>query len=164
MCGKEKAGFSAADAELYHNAVFVLSPLARTPTRTLDLAKALAETIGARPRVIDPARHDKIVAAISHLPHTLAATLMLTVEEIARDDDLTFALAASGFRDTSRLAATDVTMMIDILLTNRENVVGLMRAGSRQLNHLADLIENRNENALRATLDRVATKRRELFK
>jgi prephenate dehydrogenase len=164
MCGKEKTGFDAADADLYHNAVFVLTPLARTTAQTLALAKSLAETIGARPLVLDPARHDRIAAAISHLPHTLAAALMLTADEFAGDDDLTFALAASGFRDTSRLAASDVTMMLDILLTNRENVTNLMRAYSRQLNHLADLITSGNETTLRTTLERAATKRRELFK
>ena len=164
MCGKEKAGFDAADADLYRNAVFVLTPLARTSAQTLDLAKELAETIGARPFVLDPARHDRIAAAISHMPHTLAAALMLTVDEFAGGDDLTFALAASGFRDTSRLAASDVTMMLDILLTNRENVANLMRACSRQLNHLADLIASGDETTLRATLERAATKRRELFK
>jgi prephenate dehydrogenase len=164
MCGKEKAGFDAADADLYHNAVFVLTPLARTTTQTLDLAKSLTETIGARPLVLDPARHDRIAAAISHLPHTLATALMLTADEFAGDDDLTLALAASGFRDTSRLAASDVTMMLDILLTNRENVTDLMRACSRQLNHLADLIASGNETTLRTKLERAATKRCELFK
>ena len=164
MCGKEKAGFDAADADLYHNAVFVLTPLARTTTQTLDLAKSLTETIGARPLVLDPARHDRIAAAISHLPHTLATALMLTADEFAGDDDLTLALAASGFRDTSRLAASDVTMMLDILLTNRENVADLMRACSRQLNHLADLIASGNETTLRTKLERAATKRCELFK
>ena len=164
MCGKEKAGFDAADADLYRNAVFVLTPLARTTVQTLALAKSLAETIGARPLVLDPARHDRIAAAVSHLPHTLATALMLTTDECAGDDDLTFALAASGFRDTSRLAASEVTMMLDILLTNRENVANLMRACSRQLNHLADLITSRDETTLRATLERAATKRRGLFK
>lgn len=164
MCGKEKAGFGAADAELYRNAVFVLTPLPRTSAHTLTLAQALAEAVGARPLVLDPARHDKIAAAISHLPYTLAAALMLTADEFAGDDDLVFALAASGFRDTSRLAASDVTMMRDILLTNRENVANLMRMCSHRLNHLADLIETGNENTLRAALEHAANKRRALFK
>jgi len=164
MCGKEKAGFGAADADLYRNAVFALTPLARTSAQTLALAKSLAETIGARPLVLDPARHDRIAAAISHLPYTLATALMLTADEFAGDDDLTFALAASGFRDTSRLAASDTTMMLDILLTNRENVAGLMRACSRRLDDLADLIAGGDETTLRARLERAAAKRRELLK
>jgi prephenate dehydrogenase len=164
MCGKEKAGFDAADAGLYRNAVFLLTPLARTSVQTLALTKALAETIGARSLVLDPTRHDRIVAAISHLPYTLATALILTVDELSGGDDLTFALAASGFRDTSRLAASDVTMMLDILLTNRENVADLMRNCSRQLNHLADLIARGDETTLRATLARATTKRCELFK
>ncbi|MBI3915222.1 MAG: prephenate dehydrogenase, partial [Chloroflexi bacterium] len=72
MCGKERAGFDAADAELFRGATFVLTPPARTSPETLALAQSLAQTIGALPRVLDAARHDKIVAAVSHLPYALA--------------------------------------------------------------------------------------------
>ena len=113
--------------------------------------------------MLDAERHDQIVAAISHLPYALAAALMLTADARARADELTFTLAASGFRDTSRLAASDPAMMLDILLTNRENVAELVRASARQLHRLADLIADNDETALRARLTSAATKWRELF-
>ncbi len=164
MCGKDAAGFSAADAGLFRNAAFVLTPLARTSPQTLAFARSLAETVGARPIVLDAARHDKIVAMVSHLPFALAATLMTTANEFARDDAALFALAASGFRDTSRLAASDTTMMLDVLATNRTHLVDSMRTYSRRLSALADVIERSDENAARAILVDAAIKRRELFK
>jgi prephenate dehydrogenase len=163
MCGKEAFGFDAADATLYRNAAFILTPLARTSASALALITSLATTIGARPIVLDAERHDKIVAMTSHLPFTLASTLMTAADELAHADGSVYALAASGFRDTSRLAASDTTMMLDILLTNRENVVGVMRAYSRHLVALAELIDQQDETALRAILQDAAAKRRKLF-
>jgi prephenate dehydrogenase len=163
MCGKEHAGFAAADANLFRNAMFILTPLARTSPRTLTLAKSLVETIGARPLVIDTERHDKIVAEISHLPYVIASVLMQTAVKHADTDELMFALAASGFRDTSRLAASDTTMMLDILMTNRDNVANAIRATMTNLETIADAIERGNEDALRIILQSIAEKRRAMF-
>ena len=163
MCGKETFGYDAADADLYRDAVFVLTPLARTSAPTVACAESLAVTIGARPIILDAARHDKIVAAISHLPFALAATLMTTADELAEADNLLYFLAASGFRDTSRLAAGDVTMMLDILLTNHENVAAALRGYAHHLDELAELIDRQDEVALRVVLQDAAMKRRQLF-
>ncbi|MBI4787955.1 MAG: prephenate dehydrogenase [Chloroflexi bacterium] len=163
MCGKETFGFHAADAALFQNAPFVLTPLARTSPATLALAQTLALTVGARPIVLDPARHDRIVGAISHLPFALAATLMATAADLAQNDDLLFTLAAGGFRDTSRLAASDTTMMLDILLTNSNHVANLMRTYAARLNQFADSIEGKDESALRTMLEHAARSRRELY-
>lgn len=163
MCGKETAGFGAADPNLFRDAVFVLTPLARTADETMAFAQSLAQTLGARPLIIDAERHDKIVATISHLPYVLASTLMLIANERAHDDDWLFALAASGFRDTSRLAASDTTMMLDILMTNRGNIVDLLRECAQRTNQLANLLERGDEKMLRDILESAAAKRRTLF-
>jgi prephenate dehydrogenase len=160
MCGKETSGFESSEASLYRDAVFVLTPLGRTSPQTLALAESLATALEARPIVLDAARHDRIVAAVSHLPFTLAAALMATADELARADDRVYPLAASGFRDTSRLAASDVTMMLDILMTNRENVADLLRACADHLDELAHLIAAGDEPALRLRLERAAASRR----
>jgi len=163
MCGKEVAGFDAADAQLFRGAVFVLTPLARTAPSTLECAEAIVRSIGAHPQVLDPARHDQIVATTSHLPFALAALLMTTADDLAHQDELVFALAASGFRDTSRLAASDTQMMSDVLLTNRRNVGNVLRDYGRRLNRLADAVEREDESTVNAILQRAAAKRRELF-
>jgi prephenate dehydrogenase len=164
MCGKETAGFGSADANLFRNAVFALTPLARTSASTLAFAQSLVETIGARPLVIDADRHDKIVATTSHLPFVIAAALMSTAEDQARDDELLFRLVASGFRDTSRLAASDTTMMIDILLTNRANVTSQLKSFSEHLDALANLIDRADAEILYTQLDRIAKTRQDILR
>ena len=139
MCGKETSGFEAAEASLYHDKLFVLTPTARSSEASLATATELAQAAGARVTVMEAARHDRIVAAMSHLPFVVAFNLMGTVDEWAKGEDEVWNLAASGFRDTTRLAASDAEMMLDILLTNSENVADLMRRFSRHFAMLADL-------------------------
>ncbi len=164
MCGKEVAGFDAAEATLYQNKIFVLTPTELSTHDALDVARALAQTIGSRVIELDAERHDEIVAAVSHLPYIVASNLAGTVDDFANDDEMVWHIASSGFRDTSRLAASDMQMMLDILLTNSENVADLMRAYSRRFGELADLIYDQDEKTLREMLERAATKRRELNK
>jgi prephenate dehydrogenase len=145
MCGKETAGFASADATLFQNALFLLTSLPRTSDTTLAFAQSLARKIGARPLIIDAERHDKIVAVISHLPYVLASTLMLVANAHARD------------------AASDTAMMLDILLTNRANIAGLLRESAHELNTLAGLIDAGDETNLRTVLESSARQRRQMF-
>jgi prephenate dehydrogenase len=128
MCGKETAGLAAASADLYRRQTFVLCPSERTTPAAEAAAHALVEVIGARPLRLDAADHDAIVAAVSHLPAILAAALTRTAA-----DERLWAVSASGFRDTSRLAGSDPRMMLDILLTNREAILRAL------INYEADL-------------------------
>ena len=164
MCGKETAGFASADANLYRNAIFALTPLARTSAQTLAIAQSLVEIIGAQPLVIDPERHDQIVATTSHLPFVVASALMAVASEQANQDELLFRFAASGFRDTSRLAASDATVMSDILLTNRVNVVKILRQYLAHLETLTQLIEQTDAPTLRARFQIIAESRQKIFK
>jgi prephenate dehydrogenase len=152
MCGKEMAGLAAADPTLYEGAPWVLVPMPRTSSHALALARELALAVGGHPFVVDADRHDRLVAAISHLPYSLAVALMLTAAEIGAEDELVWELASSGFRDTSRLAASDVTMMVDILLTNRAAIGDALRQASAHLDRLATLLAVRDEESLRALL------------
>ena len=160
---KNWRGLTRRTAQLFRGAAFVLTPLARTAPSTLNCAKDIVQAIGARPLILDPARHDQIVATTSHLPFAIAALLMTTANDLALHDELVFALAASGFRDTSRLAASDTQMMSDVLLTNSQNVGSVLRDYGRHLNTLADVVEQKDETTLNAILLKAAAKRRELF-
>lgn len=126
MTGKEISGVSASDADLWRNRPFVLTPTPRTTPATILRALSFVRTLGAVPIQMDPERHDRIVAAISHLPYLLSAGLVATVAQEANHDEDVWALAAGGFRDTSRLAASDIRMMSDILSTNRQSVATLL--------------------------------------
>jgi prephenate dehydrogenase len=163
MCGKETAGLASADPTLYEGAPWVLIPLPRTSTGALSLARELAVAVGARPLVLDADQHDRLVAAISHLPYMLAVALMSVAAEIGDEDELVWDLAASGFRDTSRLAASNVTMMLDILLTNQAAVGDVLRRVSTHLAHLADLLAAGNEDGLRVLLAAAHDQRTSMF-
>lgn len=161
MCGKEVAGFDAAEANLYQNKVFVLTRTERSTPDAFNLARALAQSIGSRVIELDAERHDQIVAAISHLPYVVASSLVETVSLQPNADGLLMQLASSGYRDTTRVAASDVSMFLDILLTNRENVSQLMREFSKRFAELAEAIDSRNGEILRPMLDHTAQTRRE---
>jgi len=163
MCGKEVSGIEAADPALYRGHTFVLTPLARTSEAALAQGCALVEEIGGRPLILSPERHDRLVAAISHLPYLLACALVGTAEATASTDPLVWDVAASGFRDTSRLAASDVTMMLDILLTNREPVLKALGNCSAWLDDLARLVESKDEEGLRSALTAARGRRTEMW-
>ncbi len=163
MCGKEIGGLAAAEATLYENAPWILTPLPRTPPAAVALVRELAETIGTKPQELAAERHDKLVAAISHLPYALATSLVLAVQQIAEDDPAVWDVAASGFRDTSRVAASDVTMMLDILLTNRAAVGRMLTLAQQHLAQLAAAVEAGDETALKPLLERAAQQRKRLY-
>jgi prephenate dehydrogenase len=101
------------------------------------------------------------VAQISHLPYVAAVALMRAAQAIG--DEQVWGVAASGFRDSSRLAGSDLTMMLDILLTNREAVARALAGYRAELERLARLIDQGEAEALRAALEPARAKRLELF-
>jgi prephenate dehydrogenase len=133
MTGKENPGIAYSDGGLYRDRPFVLCPSRRTTPATRDRALALVEALGAIPIEMDAARHDRVVAAISHLPYLLSAALVATVSREGERDDAVWSLAAGGFRDMSRLAASDLNMMGDILRTNTRAVATLLAQFRMQL-------------------------------
>jgi len=131
MCGKETSGIEVADPLLYRDRTFILSPLPRTGAATLSLGEALVRAVGANPLVIEAGRQDYLVAAVSHLPYLLACALVGTADATVSADPMVWKIVAGGFRDTSRVAGSDVTMMVDILLTNRREVIKAVHAYAR---------------------------------
>lgn len=164
MCGKEQAGLDAAEATLYEGAPWIVTPLERTPSAATHLIFKLAEAVGAKPRLLAADRHDRLVAAISHLPHALATALVLAAQQVAEDDPAVWEVAASGFRDTSRVAASDVTMMLDILLTNRAAVGQMVALAQAQLAQLAAALAAEDEATLRKLLEQASQRRKSLYR
>jgi prephenate dehydrogenase len=162
MCGKEVSGVGAAEAGLYRGQTFILTPLARTSAGALSLAHELVAALGARPLVLTAPHQDALAAQISHLPYVAAAALVRAAQ--AAGDEQVWEVAASGFRDTSRLAASDLTMMLDILLTNRAAVLRAVAGYRAELETLARLIEQGDAEALRAALAPAQAKRAGLFR
>lgn len=126
MTGKEISGIEAADPKIYIGRPFVLCDSRRTTPAARLRARLLVEAIGAEIIEMEAERHDRIVAGISHLPYILSASLVATIAQEATHDDAFWQLAAGGFRDTSRLAASDIQMIGDILSTNTRAVATLL--------------------------------------
>jgi prephenate dehydrogenase len=163
LCGREVSGIGAADPALYRGNTFVLTPLARTSEAALALGIALVEAIGAAALVLDPERHDHLLATVSHLPYVVACALIGAGQAAASTDSAVWETAASGFRDTSRLASSDVTMMLDTLLTNQEAVLASLDAYQVQLRELAHLLRSADEESLRSALASTRDQRNRVF-
>jgi len=128
MAGRETSGFAAATADLFVDRPWVVTRGASTPEGGPELVEALAVAVGARPVALAPAAHDAAVAAISHLPLVAAAALVDAVADDSADWATARALAASGWRDMTRLARGDVEMGAGILATNAPAVAARLRA------------------------------------
>lgn len=163
MCGKETSGIEVAEVTLYQNRTFILTPLARTTPEALAIGRALAEAVGARPLVLEADRQDYLVGTVSHLPYLLACALVATADETTSKDPAVWQIVAGGFRDTSRVAGSDVQMMLDILMTNPTHVLDAVRAFDEKLQALARMIAAGDEDSLRTALNAIRDKRREMF-
>lgn len=161
MCGKEVTGLDAADAALYHNKTWVLTRTQRTDDEAFATIKALAEHAGANTIELDAQRHDQLVAWISHLPYAVSAALMSTVDAASLNDEAVYRVAASGFRDTTRIAGSDVNMMLDILMTNRDAVLNSVRDFQFMLDQFTAMLERNDEAGLRAYLDLASQARKQ---
>jgi len=160
MCGKEQAGLAAAEPSLYQDCTYVLSPLQRTAESSVQLMLELVHHIGARPLVLAPHRHDRLVAAISHLPYVVSSALVAHVAAVGEQDAQVWDVAASGFRDTSRVAASEVKVMLDILLTNRSAVLAAIDDYQERLAGLRKLLEHNDEVGLQTLLGSSAEARK----
>ncbi len=122
MAGSEKNGLVAADPLLFENALCVLTPV-EPGNKSLDRVRTLWQNLGAHIIEMGPAKHDKVAAHISHLPHLAAAGLIHAVEEVPRYREHVLPLAAGGFRDTTRIAGSEPDLWRDIVSTNREEIL-----------------------------------------
>lgn len=125
MAGSEQNGFRSASADLFKNAYYFLTPVKDTSSTAINKLLSLVKGIGAIPLQLSPQEHDRIVAAISHLPHLAAAALVNTLG--TRPDFAGIApLAAGGFKDTTRIASGVPEMWQEILLSNRKELIPVL--------------------------------------
>lgn len=154
MAGSEQTGIRGADRYLFENAFYVLTPTAQTHPEALGLVREMVTAVRAKIIELSPREHDRLVAAVSHLPHLLAVALVNTVAGIARTSNEVFALAAGGFRDTTRVAGGDPVMWRDICLANREMILWAIKDFRRSLDDLENLINNMSGPGLMTEFER----------
>ena len=161
MAGSERTGIEAARADLFENAVCIVTPESDTAPDTVAELGAFWEQLGCTVRALPPAEHDEVIALVSHLPHLLAATLVNFV--CARNaDSLNF--CGNGFRDTTRVASGPPEMWAEILRSNREPLKKSIRAMIENLNEVLTLLHNADETPMRQFLARAKTARDRLKK
>jgi len=163
MCGKETSGIEAADPAIYRGATFVLSPLERTSHQALELGRELARAVGSQPLVLSAERQDFLVGTVSHLPYLMACAMVATADQRTSPDPAAWKIVAGGYRDTTRVAGSDVTMMTDILLTNREPVLGAIEMFQQQIAELRRLVEEGDEEAMRSALQAIRDERLRMY-
>jgi prephenate dehydrogenase len=122
IAGKEVAGVEHADADLYQNRQLVLTPLPSNGLRKIAQAHGVWEAIGSQVITLTPEQHDATFAAVSHLPHLVAFALINAIAQQPKGADY-LSMAGPGFRDFSRIAASDPAVWRDILLANRQQVL-----------------------------------------
>ena len=165
IAGREKTGAAAASVTLFQGARCILTPTPRTDSHAMDIIRDMWQAAGSRVSTMDPFQHDRILGAVSHLPHIAAFALVNTLLELGPStqpglDLLSF--GGGGLRDTTRIAASSPEMWRDILLWNRDNLVTMIGHYERQLQQLKQLISTADGPGIERELERAKTAREQL--
>jgi prephenate dehydrogenase len=158
IAGKELAGVEHADAELYTGRQVILTPIERTLTTQLDKAQQVWTALGCHVKQMSPEAHDAAYAAVSHLPHLIAFALMNAIHEQKQGQEF-LSLAGPGFRDFTRIAASDPSVWRDILMSNKEELLAQSKQFQRALHALEVAISAGNPDALEALIDTASSTR-----
>ena len=158
IAGKEVSGVEHADAELYVGRQVILTPIERTLTVQLQKAVDVWTALGCRVLKMSPEQHDAAFAAVSHLPHLIAFAMMNGISGQPQGKDY-LTLAGPGFRDFTRIAASDPKVWRDIFASNREELLEQSKIFQRSLQALELIISSGNTEALEGLLEQASNTR-----
>lgn len=158
ITGKEVSGVEHADADLYAGKQVILTPIERTFTIQLQKAVDVWTALGCNVIKMSPQAHDAAYAAVSHLPHLIAFALINSISGQARGKDF-LALAGPGFRDFTRIAASDPKMWRDILIANKEELLEQSKIFQGTLHSLEKLITSADGDALEDRIEQASQTR-----
>lgn len=153
MAGSERVGFVNSRAVLLENAYYILTPAAGVPPEKVAAYRRLVEKLGAIPLVLDYSCHDYVTAAISHLPHIIAASLVNLVRDKDSAEGIMKLIAAGGFKDITRIASSSAVMWQQICLTNTENITALLSSYIDSLCAVRESLEKREDAELYELFD-----------
>lgn len=153
MAGSEKTGYENSTDHLLENAFYIITPTSMDSSslRTQELSRRLtdiANAIGAIPMVLDYKEHDKVVAAISHLPHIVASSLVNLVRDSDNATETMKQVAAGGFKDITRIASSSPEMWEQICMTNREPIIQILEQYIGSLSQVLEQIKCSSKPAL----------------
>ena len=148
MAGSERSGYESANCRILENAYYVITPGVDTPLERLGEFEELIAATGAIPIVLTPEEHDYITAAISHLPHLIASSLVNLVKELDNDAEYMKTLAAGGFRDITRIASSSPVMWQQICRENQKNISEVLDEYIRMLINIRYDIDENSSNQI----------------
>lgn len=148
VAGTEQSGAAAAFATLYRGRRCILTPTSRTAPDALEKIKFLWQAAGSEVVVMTPEKHDRILAAISHLPHMVAYALVDAVDNCSDENENILNYSAGGFRDFTRIASSDPTMWRDIALSNRTALLEVIENFEKSLAEVKQDIAAGNSEGL----------------
>lgn len=154
MAGSELIGLEGADAALFAHCVWVLTPSVNTVDTTFSEVATIVKELDAEVVVLDAARHDQLVAIVSHLPHLTAATLMGLASEQSQEHVAVLRLAAGGFRDMTRVASGHPGIWLDICKENRVAITQALDLLIDGLMSIRNLVDREDEQNLLVQLQR----------
>ncbi len=164
VAGTERSGPEAGFAALFHNRWCILTPAEGTPDRAVQQVTAFWQRLGAQVDVMDAAHHDLVLAVTSHVPHLIAYTIVGTasdLESVTQSEVIKY--SAGGFRDFTRIAASDPTMWRDVFLTNKDAVLEVLQRFSEDLTALQRAIRWGDGEALFDLFTRTRAIRRSII-
>ena len=156
MAGLQQRGVAFARADLFHGATAILTPVSATRPEALALVRSMWEMVAAHVTTMPPDRHDEIVARVSHLPHAVAAALLLLA---AQDEGLE--VASTGLLDITRVASRDAELWQDVLISNRDQVRAAIGHLAQSLQRLDTWLERHEDANIGNLLARAAQIREE---
>jgi len=154
IAGTENSGVEAAFPTLYQGRVCILTPTDGTDRAAVEAVRRLWEEAGSRVVIMDPALHDRVLAAVSHLPHMIAYTLVNTVADLEDSGTDALSFSAGGFKDFTRIASSSPEMWADICALNRDRIVEMIGLFQDRLAELKVHIEKADVDALNVDFSR----------
>jgi prephenate dehydrogenase len=158
IAGKELSGVEHSDVTLYANKQVIITPIERTQTAQLTKATKLWEALGCQVLKMSPEAHDSAYAAVSHLPHLIAFAMMNAITDQPNGREY-LSLAGMGFRDFTRIAASDSKLWTDVLMANRQELLAQSRHFQKALHALERLMQAEQSDQLEHEIDRASLTR-----
>jgi len=160
IAGTEKSGVEHSVENLFERAKFIITPTEKTDPQAKEKVRRLWEALGSEVIEMDPYHHDRVFAAVSHLPHVVAYSIVEAIGKLSTDvGENLFEFTGGGFRDFTRIAMSDPIMWRDICIANRENLLSSIKRFKEALTEVEKLIEKGDREGLKAFFQNAKEKR-----
>jgi len=156
IAGSDRSGIDSASAGIFQDAKCIITPTGKTDINAFEKVKAIWEAFGSVIKIIDPDEHDRIYAAVSHLPHLIAYEIVNTVADV---DSSYLAFSGQGFRDTTRIASSHPELWRDICLLNRDNLLEYIDIFKKNLDRVSRYLRDSDHESLEKEFKKARTLR-----